>query len=431
MRILLVNPPNSGRSIPEERYGISSLKQIFRGEPLGLETLAGNLDSHSLRILDLKIEPDGLVSELERFSPDLVAFTAMTCEANAVVRLAATVKECARARVVVGGVHASCDPEFFNQANFDWIVVGLGKQSLRELVDALEGEQSTENIPGVAPVRPGQPLVWQPRNFDRRDLVADCSPRYDLVEQYRPHYHLQTLGLQMGLVASAAGCPYDCSFCSIAPLTRGHYISASVDTVVRDIHCLDQTPVIRLVDANTFGSPQHARLLADAIAKSGLRKQFLADVRADTVVRHPELMRLWQEIGLRAVIIGFEEIDDGALGAMNKECSATLNREAIAILHDLGLTIVGDFIVSPDYDEVQFDRLADFVRQEQIELPMFTVMTPLPGTRLYQELQSRICIHDLDFYTLTNSVLPTYLDEELFYQRYAALLQDGHHKARV
>jgi len=58
MHILLVNPPNCGRSIPEERYGITSIKQIFRGEPLGLETLPGNLEGHEVRIVDLKAEPE-------------------------------------------------------------------------------------------------------------------------------------------------------------------------------------------------------------------------------------------------------------------------------------------------------------------------------------------------------------------------------------
>ena len=52
LRILLVNPPNSGRSIPEERYGIESIKEIFRGEPLALEVLAGALPGRDVRILD-------------------------------------------------------------------------------------------------------------------------------------------------------------------------------------------------------------------------------------------------------------------------------------------------------------------------------------------------------------------------------------------
>ena len=50
MKILLVNPPNSGRSIPEERYGIDSIKQILRGEPLALEVLAGNLGGHEVEL---------------------------------------------------------------------------------------------------------------------------------------------------------------------------------------------------------------------------------------------------------------------------------------------------------------------------------------------------------------------------------------------
>ena len=68
MNILLINPPNCGRSIPEERYGITSIKQIFRGEPLGLEELAGNLDNHTVHLVDLKADPEGLNQEL-RFNP--------------------------------------------------------------------------------------------------------------------------------------------------------------------------------------------------------------------------------------------------------------------------------------------------------------------------------------------------------------------------
>lgn len=430
MRILFINPPNCGRSIPEERFGIKSLKQIFRGEPLALETLAGNLGDHHLRILDLKVEPDGLQQELDTFDPELVLLTAMTCEAQTVLKLATAVKQSCRATLIVGGVHASASPDFFNREMIDWIVIGLGKQSLRELVDALDANVKNINIPGVARTNPGAPLNYQSRIFKRDDLVEQQAPRYDLVDRYRSQYTLEILDLQLGFVASAAGCPYDCSFCCIAPLTGGDYLTANIETVIRDIQTL-QTPVIRLVDANTFGHPEHALKLAEAIETAGINKQFLTDVRSDTVVRHPELLKRWKDIGLRAVIIGFEEIEDTALGAMNKENSAATNLQAIKILHQIGLTIVGDFIISPDYTERQFDNLGTFVKQQNIELPMYTILTPLPGTRLYQQLRDQIVIHDLDYYTLTNTVLPTRLDEELFYRRYAALLAEGHQSAKV
>ncbi len=430
MRILFINPPNCGRSLPEERFGIDSLKQIFRGEPLALEVLAGNLSGHQLQILDLKVEPDGFEQQLDGFAPELVVLTAMTCEAQTVLKLAAKVKQSCRATVVVGGVHASADPEFFNRQMIDWIIIGLGKQSLRQLVDALDAATAEQVIPGVARTNPGRPLSYRKRKYSRADLAEQQAPRYDLVEHYRPHYRLQTLDLQLGFVTSAAGCPYDCSFCCIAPLTGGDYLTATIATVIRDIQSLP-TPMIRLVDANTFGNPQHALQLAAAIETAGCNKQFLADVRSDTVVRHPELLKRWKEIGLRAVVIGFEEIEDAALGLMNKENSARTNRQAIEILHRIGLTIVGDFIISPDYTEQQFDSLGAFVKQQQIELPMYTILTPLPGTRLYQQLRDKISNHDLDYYTLTNAVLPTYLNEELFYRCYAALLAEGHRSAKV
>lgn len=430
MRILLVNPPNCGRSIPEERYGIDSIKQIFRGEPLALETLAGNLGDHEIKILDLKVEPGSFVSELESFSPDLIGFTAMTCEANSVLRLANEARKRTTATIVVGGSHASNDPNHFNQAQIDWVIIGLGAQSLHELVEALDAGRDPQVV-GVARVNPGSKLHWQARRYNRGDLAGGAAPRYDLVEHYRPEYSLESLGLKMGLVTSAVGCPYDCNFCCIAPITDGRYLTADIDAVVRDIGTLDQTPVIRLVDANSFGNPGQALRLAEALADAGIRKQYLADVRSDTVVRHPDLLKRWKEVGLRAVVIGFEEIDDSALGDMNKENSAATNLKAIEILHQLGLTIVGDFIISPDYTEQQFDQLGSFAREQQIDLPMYTVLTPLPGTRLHQQLKDKICIHDLDYYTLTNAVLPTRLDEELFYQRYAALLIEGHRSAKV
>ena len=430
MRILFVNPPNCGRSIPEERYGIDSIKQIFRGEPLALETLAGNLCQHEVEILDLKVSPDGLAKKLEEYQPDVVGFTAMTCEANTVIKLAQQVRNTCSAHIVVGGTHASADPEFFNRSEIDSIVIGLGKQSFAELIASLESPRN-QKIPGIAQVAPGKPLLWTPRQYSHADLVNQSAPRYDLVASNRSHYSLESLGLKMGLVANAAGCPYNCNFCCIAPLTGGRYLTADIEAVLRDIQLLDETPVIRLVDANSFGNPKHAWKLADAIEAAGIHKQYLADVRSDMVVRQPELLKRWKEIGLRAVVIGFEEIDDTALGALNKENNAATNRQAIDILHQMGLTIVGDFIISPNYTEEQFDQLGHFVREQKIDLPMHTILTPLPGTPLYHELHSKIVIHDLDYYTLINAVLPTRLNEELFYQRYAALLHEGHSQAKV
>ncbi|MBU0729364.1 MAG: B12-binding domain-containing radical SAM protein [Proteobacteria bacterium] len=431
MKILLINPPNCGKSIPEERYGIDSIKQIFRGEPLALEVLAGNLDDHEVRIIDLKVEPGGLDSLLVDFIPDLAGITSVTCEANTVLILAEKVKKLSEALVIVGGIHASNDPEFFNKPNIDWVVLGLGKASFRELVQALETKGNTENIPGVAKTSPGKPLTYTKRNYSTLDLVDNKPPCYVLVEKYRDTYIMKSLGRKMGFVATAFGCPFACSFCCISGLTGRRYITHQTESVIRDIGLLGDIEIIRLLDANTFGDLDHARKLAQAVKEAGINKQFLADVRSDTVVSHPDLMREWKEIGLRAVIIGFEEISDEALKKLNKANKAEINTESIRILHDLGITVIGDFIISPDYDEQQFDALAGYIKDNKVDLPIPSVLTPLPGTQLFETLKEKIVISDLDYYTFTNAVIPTRLDEQVFYEKYAALIKESHKDAKL
>ncbi|MFT5699198.1 MAG: radical SAM superfamily enzyme YgiQ (UPF0313 family) [Desulforhopalus sp.] len=432
MNILLINPPNCGRSIPEERYGIVSLKQIFRGEPLALEELAGNLRQHNVRIVDLKANPGGLDETLSYFNPDLVGITGVTCEANSMLSIASQVKKQCLATVVVGGIHASNDPGFFNHEAIDFIVVGLGKKVFADLVSLLElGTPDDITLPGLLRTNPGHKIQRPNYCNSVLDLVEDKPPAYDLVSSYRSHYVLEKLGVNMGFVASASGCTHRCSFCCIKGQTGGKYLTKSIDAVIRDIKLLGDIPVIRLVDANTFGDIERARALCRALVTSELKKQYLADIRSDTVARYPEMLREWKEAGLRAVVIGFEEISDASLSAMNKANKASINTEAISILNDLGITIVGDFIISPEYEEGDFERLGTYLGERQVDLPMITVMTPLPGTLLYDQQKNRIVNHNLDYYTLTNAVTKTKLDEKLFYTLYAELLSNSHKNARI
>ncbi len=431
MNILLVNPPNCGRSIPEERYGIDSMKQIFRGEPLALEFLAGNLEDHDIRIVDLKVEPGALQKTLSEFTPDIAGITGVTCEANAMLELASEIKDSRECTVVAGGIHASNDPEFFNRSCIDYVSVGLGVAGFGKLAAAIESGDRPTDVPGMARTTPGKALSYVPGKFDGADLLNDKPPRPDLVAEYRDSYILSSLKLTVGFVATAFGCPYNCSFCCISALTGGKYLSRDIEAVLRDIRLMDDLPVIRLIDANTFGNPEQARKLCEAIVRAGIKKNFIADARADTVVRHTDLFVQWKEAGLRAVVIGFEEISDDRLAIMNKAGDAAANAEAIRILHDIGITIVGDFIISPDYDEDRFEALGRYIEDHPIDLPMLSVLTPLPGTPLYETMKDRISIHDLDFYTLTNAVVPTALDEKVFYENYAALIKASHAGAKL
>jgi radical SAM superfamily enzyme YgiQ (UPF0313 family) len=149
----------------------------------------------------------------------------------------------------------------------------------------------------------------------------------------------------------------------------------------------------------------------------------VADVRSDTVVGNPGLFELWRKAGLAVAVIGFEEISDRRLSLLNKRNTVKTNIEATRILKNLGIRIVGDFIVSPDYADTDFERLETFIQHSNIDLPIPAVLTPIPGTPLYEQMCSHIIIDNLDYYTFTNAVVATQMAEEHFYRRYAGLLE--------
>jgi len=429
LKILLVNPPNCGRSIPEEHYGISSLRQIFKGEPFSLEVLAGPLHEHEARIFDLKCETeDAFWTAFHRFQPDVTGFTALTCEANTVIRMAEQIKKNSKTVVVIGGNHATYDPGYFNRGGFDYIAMGLGKKSFHDLVDRLARGQDGRDIAGMAAVSPGRPLQFRKRSYGAADVMDEIPPRYDLVTQYRDQYFLEHLGLTMGFVLTAYGCPHRCSFCAIPEMTGGKYLSHSAQAVLRDIGLLGDIPFIRMVDANTFGNLKISLDLCEKIMENGIQKKFFADVRADTIAENPELMRKWREAGLYAVVVGFEDFRDERLADYNKKYRGDVIEKAIDILHDLGIVIVGDFIASPEYEAQDFEKLEDFILAHRIQIPVISVLTPVPGTPLYERMKKDIVVRDLDYYTFTNAVTKTKMPEAEFYQTYADLIRRLHRK---
>jgi radical SAM superfamily enzyme YgiQ (UPF0313 family) len=429
MKIILINPPNCGRSIPEEQYGITSLKQIFKGEPFSLEVLAGPLTEHEVLIFDLKCESEeAFWQAFDQFQPDVAGLTALTCEANTAIRIACKIKERSAATVVIGGNHATYSPEYFNHAEFDYIVMGLGKKSFADLIGRLAAGEKGEGIAGVARTSPGKKLFFTPRTYNKTDLMDTVPPRYDLVAKYRGQYFLEQLGLTMGFVITAYGCTHKCSFCTIPGITGGKYLTHTTDAVIRDIQTLSDIPFIRMVDANTFGNPALAMELCDKIRQANIKKRFFADVRADTIVRHPELLKNWKEAGLYAVVVGFEDFQDARLAAYDKKYQGHVITKAIEILHDLGIVIVGDFIASPEYDENDFEKLESFITANKIEIPVISILTPIPGTPLYKTMEKDIIINDLDYYTFTNAVTKTKMPAALFYNTYADLVKRLHEK---
>ena len=410
MRILFIQPQCQSSDIG---YCLAAMP-----EPLALEMLAATVPDHDLRILDMRLEAD-LAGALDKFSPDLVAVTALTTEVYAAQEVLASVKRFSpEIFTLVGGHHVSLLPDDFLLPQVDAIAVGEGEVVFAPLVAALSEGKSLKNVPN---------LIWQDKSgqFVRNamtDEVPDMDtlpiPRRDLAEKYRSEYFFLFDKPDSSLSASR-GCPYRCKFCSVWNFFHGKTRQMSARRVVEQIAAVD-TNHITFMDDNFLTSYKREDAIADMIRAEGIKKHYSMQCRTDSIVRHPELLAKWVDIGLYAVLLGLEGADD-TLANVNKKNSAKVNDEAIAILKDHGVIIWGCFIADPDWTVDDFKRLRDYVSRKEITHTQFTVLTPLPGTDLWRERFDDLLTHDYNSYDILHAVVPTRLPREEFYKQFANL----------
>jgi len=411
MRILLIQPECQQSDI--------GFRLAAMPEPLALEMLAATTPEHDIRIFDMRIDSN-LPGVLEEFNPQMVAVTALTAEVYAAQDVLRTVKEFScEIFTLVGGHHVTLIPEDFFQPQVDAIALGEGELVFPKLVRALDEGRKLSTVPN---------LIW--RNSDGRfvangrcdghlDMDTLPLPRRDLTGKYRPEYFF-LFDRPDTSVVTGRGCPYECNFCSVWEFYRRKIRYMSPRRVIQEVKAVD-TAHITFVDDNFLLNHKREHEIADLVKAEGIRMRFSMECRTDSIVRHPELVRKWVDVGLYAVLLGLEGASDATLEKVNKKNSSKVNDEAIRILHDLGVIIWGAFLVDPDWTAEDFKRLRDYVTAREITHTQFTVLTPLPGTQLYREKLNDLLTYDYSCYDTLHAVTPTRLPREEFYQHFASL----------
>jgi len=194
----------------------------------------------------------------------------------------------------------------------------------------------------------------------------------------------------------------------------------SAPRVLAEVRAVE-TAHITFVDDNFLMNYKRENEIADLLRAEGIRNRYSMECRTDSIVRHPELVAKWTETGLYAVLLGLEGANDATLKSVNKKNSSRTNDEAIAILKRHGIIIWGAFLVDPAWQAEDFQRLREYVSEKEITHTQFTVLTPLPGTELYEQNKDRLLTHDYRCYDTMHSVLPTKLPREEFYAHFASL----------
>ena len=414
MKVAFLKPPIGG---------IIGLEMITFVEPLGLECVAGGLEEHghTCRIVDLRIDgyEKGL-RKLRAFEPDIVGIQCnFTTERFRAQRLARRVKEdLPGVLLVVGGHDASREPAWFAKPPFDVIVIGDGEEVMPGLVDAWEKKKDLRAVPGLMINSPHGPTMTGAAPA-RRNVDDLPFPARHLIREYAGEYYIN-FRRPLALLETARGCPFKCNFCSVWKFHESTFREKSPDRVVAELRQIE-APNVFITDDIFWMNVKRGRELGAALKGSGIRKHYTLQTRSDIICKFPELVEQWKECGRMTVFLGLEKIDDEGLKSVNKKNTADNNNRAIRILQEMGVGYTPNFIVDPSWEKHDFEKLKRWVDETGAYNSGFSVLTPLPGTDLWDEVEADINTRDWELFDIAHAVLPTKLPLDEFYREYAGL----------
>ena len=418
MRVLLVQPPP-----PPDYIGF---RRTALPEPLALETIGAiACPNHDVRLVDMRLE-DALDEALEDFQPDLVGITCLTTEVyNAQNLLARAKKALPGVFTVVGGHHVSLVPEDFQQPYVDAIVIGEGEETFAALLAAVDTtgpgnrDESLAGIEGLAWQHGENEWVTNPPRQLIKSLDDLPMPARRLAERYAGRYFF-LFDQPHACIATSRGCPFRCNFCSVWKFYHRTCRYSSAERVVAEMEAVEPT-AISFVDDNFLSNVKRAWKIIELIKSRGIKKSIGMQARTDTISKHPDLIEAFRKVGLDTILIGFEAATQERLDAVAKGATVEQNERAMEILNRLGVHMWGAFIVSPDFTHEDFQELKKYREAKGVIYPQFTILTPLPGTDLYEEKRDDLVTHDYRLFDALHAVLPTRLPREEFYKEFAAL----------
>jgi len=375
MRVLLVNCVNPSMGL-EARFpslGFGYLAATARRD-LGSQAL------------EFKVVDRDVPATLQAFQPHLVGISSTSQNFNYAQEHVAL----AAARGVpalVGGAHLSAIPASLPRGAVG--VLGEGEDTFVELLRAAAGGPLTSAalaaVPGVAWWEDGV-LRQTPPRAQATDLDRLPMPARDLLDVKRHTY-----------MFSSRGCPYRCTFCfstrfwGRVRFFSPEYVVEEIATLVRDHGVETITFYDDLFVANLRRVEEIARLLEQRRLLG--RVKFTCYVRANLV--KPELARLLRRLGVVSVAMGLESGNDEVLEFLKGGVTVAQNRAAIECLKAEGLATSGTFVIgSPQESRAQLLETYDFIRQSQLDLFDVFLLTPLPGTPIWQLAKDRGLVSD-------------------------------------
>ncbi len=359
MKILFINPTRLDENGSPVQYKQAFTTPLFFAVFNGLTP--GNHEKIFINDIVEKIDFDQ--------EYDIVAITVMTVQADRAYQIADIFRE-KGTTVILGGVHPTVLPEDAKK-HADSVVVGEAENLWHAILEDYENNSLKD--------------FYKDTSFPSLDTVPISSYENINLDIYtrNPGKKMPPLPLY-----ATRGCPYGCKFCSVTKIFGKSYRMKPVEHVIKEIEELQKLGVtdIFLVDDNIAFKPEYSRKLFKALKKTGIN--WLSQI-STTVLKNPDLIELAADSGCFALFVGIESINSDSLVFAQKGFNKT--DEYITLfnkLNDAGIMPLYSFIFGFDTDTPeQFQATLDYLEKNKIYYPIFWLMTPLPGSELYDELK--------------------------------------------
>ncbi|NOY54174.1 MAG: B12-binding domain-containing radical SAM protein [Deltaproteobacteria bacterium] len=295
-----------------------------------------------------------------RMKPDLVAVTVLTLTSKRAYEIADAFRK-EGVKVVLGGPHVYFFPEEAAK-HADALVLREAETAWPPLLkDFLNGDMKARYE--------GEHL---------HDMKGLPRPRLELLR--RNAYHT------VNVIETGRGCPHRCTYCSVT-LYWGHtFRLRPIEEVIEEIRSMPPGE-IAFIDDNIIGSPRRAKELFRAITPLKRTWASQADLK---IARDPELLRLCAESGCRWLFMGLESVNSENIADVGKSRTNPVEEYAasIATIHQAGIKVLGSFIFGLDHDTSDvFDNTVDFCIRNGLAAANFYIFTPMPFTKLFDEMK--------------------------------------------
>lgn len=289
---------------------------------------------------------------------DLVGITAMTHQAVRAYELADQFRR-EGVPVIMGGMHPTVMPEEACE-HADAVVIGEAEPVMSQLLDDFLGGRLAKTY--RAPIAQGDKLDIP---WPRREILA--GKRY----------------LTSQTVQASRGCPYDCSFCTVTQYFGNRFRYREPADILAEIRSFPRKLVIFL-DDNLLGDPAKARPILEGMAEMGIRWGSQTSLR---FAEDPDLLKLVARSGCIGLFVGIESVT-GPFSLLAKSAGKTPQADLIKRVRDAGLILETSIIFGfDDHDQSIFESTLRFVEECKPSVPTFNLLTPYPGTGLYQQFE--------------------------------------------